>query len=139
MSGSGIMYPAEAWTPTAGAEPPAALKAAFDWQSTPFSHIFIDKLVRGGTRISWALTPGFNKPAPLQFTVSWARAGSQDWETVGSIDDAYYLVDSSRRDYSDLLEGVYRVVLSTADGSTYTSRAANFPATWAVKDLVLYN
>jgi len=107
---------------------------SFDWETYPFSYVKVDRLVRGGTQISWTLQNGFQADS-ISFTVQWARSFSSDWTDVGTTSN-YSYTDPTRRDYSAVLEGFYRVKL-TADGSTYYSAPSSFPSTWTAKDLRL--
>lgn len=133
--GSNIGAEAEAWSVTGTEPPPPAPPAGYLGQTGAFSRVLIDKLVSGGSVISWYLTSGFGKATPYSFVVQWARAGSDDWTVVTTVIDTYVATDSSRRDYSALMEGFYRVVLTTADGSGYTSQPSNLPSNLTLRDL----
>lgn len=106
-----------------------------DLQDSPFRNLLVDTLVHGGTVVSWTLEPTFGAPDPWSFELQWSRSGSDSWTTVTTVTDAYTATDSTRRDYSSILEGFYRVVLTDNGGTTYESAPSNFPSTWGVRDL----
>ncbi len=125
--------PAVAYSPTGISSP----LVNYDTQDSPFNYVRVDRLLRGGTQVSWALIPTFGPSTPLSFNIQWARAGNETWTSVTTVADAFVGSDATQRDYSAILDGFYRVVLTDGDGSTYASKPSNFPSTWTLADLRL--
>lgn len=112
---------------------PAAM--APDFQSTPFSNITVDRMMRGGTVVTWQVEPAFGGALPWNFTLQFGRAGTDDWEQVSNVQNTFQATDSTRRKYSTLVDGYYRVLLSDGGGNTYASAPTSFPENWSERDL----
>jgi len=103
-------------------------------QGYPFENVTVDNLLRGNAQIFWTLDSEFTENSPYVFVVQWGRAGTDSWTTVATVTDTYYAVDTTARDTGAILEGFYRVVLTTADGGNYTSKPSMYPTQWASRD-----
>lgn len=135
MSGGLQGTEAEGYSPTGGADAISGVSYGYDHQKDPFSYILVDRLAGGGTQVTWALRPTFGTATPWSFELQWGRPGSDSWDTVTTVTDTFTATDSTQRDYSSVLQGFYRVVLTDADGDSYPSRPSNFPSTWEARDL----
>lgn len=94
----------------------------------PFDRVIVDHLVRGQTRVTWALARPFCDPDPWEAKLQWGHTGNplaEDWADVGPFEpNAGVLADVTPRDDQGTNWRVhYRVVLRTPRG-TYTSRPA---------------
>lgn len=106
-------------------------------QQSPFTHVMIDRLISGGTQVTWALKGSFDAPTPWSFSLQWAQGGadSDEWTTVTTVSDSFSAVDSTERERTALLEGYYRVVLTDGDGNTHSSIPSAMPSTWTTSDI----
>jgi hypothetical protein len=132
MSGSGIGTPASAPSATAAAY--VDVREGYGFQTSPFTSVTIDRLVSGGTVITWSLNRGTNLAVPYSFTVEVARSTADDWTTVGTTTSQTY-TDTTQRDWSELLEIFYRIRLTLDDGSGYNSTPSNFLSTMSTSEL----
>lgn len=83
-----------------------------------FSMVHVSYLIRGGTRVMWALLDTFNDPKPWSFQLQVSRVGNpqaDDWVNVGlPMENSCYAIDPDKRNYSKGMQDTYyRVKLST--------------------------
>lgn len=102
-----------------------------------FGELAVMPLIRGGTRVSWALHPQFKDAAPYTFQLQFGRTGNplaDDWEDVGpAVTDTYYADDASQRLFGMQPRCFYRVKLTTSFAE-YVSRPANIWTTFDFAD-----
>lgn len=90
-----------------------------------FDRVQVDYMLRGTTRVTWALKPRFVELAPYVFQLQVSRTGGEDWEDVGtSQEDIYYALDTESRLYGQDRRLLYRVKLTTADDVEHFSGTA---------------
>lgn len=86
-------------------------------ESFPFRRLSVDHMVRGVTRVAWAMHRNFQDPAPHVFQLQYGHAGvsqATDWVDVGSpVVDGYLAMDDTPRLQGKRLLSYYRVVLTT--------------------------
>lgn len=104
-------------------------------QTSPFKHVYVDRLIRGNTVVYWELEADFNDTSPWTFALQVSKSGNDSWTTVTSVTDTFYAEDESRREYGGIHEIFYRVKLTTADSQVYYSAPSRLPPGWTDQDL----
>lgn len=110
----------------------------------PFTTVMVDHLFYGTTRIWWSLYDEFNDAAPYTFQLQAGYTDSPsslDWVNIGSTAvNAFYLDDETGRErHGNILLTHYRVVLTTAQGTTYVSAPQGIFGTLAMNDWRIAN
>lgn len=106
-----------------------------------FDRIIVDHMIRGVTRVSWALNYLFQGPPPYTFQLQFSFAGhaaADDWVNVGTTAvNTAFAVDDTPRLAGNLLESHYRVILTDGDGVAHTSQPVSCYGKLGVRDWLL--
>lgn len=85
-----------------------------------FKSTHVSYLTRGGTRVYWNVG-SFSEPMPWSFQLEYSPLPTSDWVAVGSpVENSFYAIDSTQRNYGQRGFGFYRVKLTTPVGTHYS-------------------
>lgn len=90
-----------------------------------FDMVHVSYLIRGGTRVMWALKNTFNDPLPWLFQLQVSRVANQnadDWENVGlPVENTCYAIDPDQQNFAQgVNDTFYRIRLSTTNATYYS-------------------
>ncbi len=108
-------------------------------QNPPFESVTVDWSPAGSAVVHWSMESSYNPSTPVTYEVEWAHRGSDSWQSVGSVQDQFWLQDASQRSISALSNGYYRVIATDDGGTTATSDPSDTPTTWGERDLKMAN
>ena len=90
-----------------------------------FDRLRVRPTITQGTWIEWQVHPGFTGKLPYTFQLQVGHTANNladDWANVGlSAENVSYMTDDTQRVYGKTQWTHYRVLLTDADGNTYTS------------------
>lgn len=91
-----------------------------------FDRLYVDYMLRGGTRVTWEVRPDFRDKTPWTFTLQVNPNISEpdEWVDVGiPVTNANYAIDDTQRQFGKSLRTGYRVKLETPDNTYYSETA----------------
>lgn len=99
------------------------MKLEFD-ANTPFDRVDVFAASRGGTRVTWSLSPQLQDDGPYKFSLFISPSGlpvSDDWTQVGDTkEETWFLQDATQRHFNLELTASYAIQLETAENSYYS-------------------
>lgn len=95
--------------------------------TTAFNRVWVTAFTRGGTTVSWNLSPNLKDSGPYRFMLEFAPAITSVWRAVSPeyVTDAVSLIDTSQRLFGVSDSLFYRVRLVTGAG-TYRSNPVSY-------------
>lgn len=87
----------------------------------PFSRVTIENSPIGGTYVFWELDTRFVDPLPYIYQLQYSQTpvdANATWENVGTeMANSFMAVDDDQRVFGMTIEGAYRILLTTPEGS----------------------